>query len=241
MRPRWASPWRPLSWRHLPLDALPDISDVQVIIHTPWEGQPPSVMEDQVTYPIVTTLLAAHASRRAGADVAGRLVRVRRIRGRHDLYWPAHGSSNTSSKCRAGCRQCPSGLTRCDRCGLGLRVRPRRPRTHPKPRGSSKPPGLVSALSARSRPRGRRVATIGGFVSSTRSISIPTSFAPSHRARHRHRSVRQHERGRRTSARIGRRRVHGARLGYLRSLDDLRTVPVARKTACRCWSETSGT
>jgi len=45
--------------RHIPLDALPDISDVEVIIHTRWEGQPPSIIEDQVTYPIVTTLLAA--------------------------------------------------------------------------------------------------------------------------------------------------------------------------------------
>src|SRR5258707_9334607 len=45
--------------RHIPLDALPDISDVEVIIHTPWAGQPPSIIEDQVTYPIVTTMLAA--------------------------------------------------------------------------------------------------------------------------------------------------------------------------------------
>ncbi len=47
------------SMRNLPLDALPDISDVQVIIHTAWAGEPPSVIEDQVTYPIVTSLLAA--------------------------------------------------------------------------------------------------------------------------------------------------------------------------------------
>ncbi len=45
--------------RRLPLDALPDISDVEVIVHTSWAGQPPSVIEDQVTYPIVTALLAA--------------------------------------------------------------------------------------------------------------------------------------------------------------------------------------
>src|SRR6202048_3145760 len=45
--------------RHIPFDALPDISDVEVIIHTPWAGQPPSIIEDQVTYPIVTKLLAA--------------------------------------------------------------------------------------------------------------------------------------------------------------------------------------
>jgi copper/silver efflux system protein len=45
--------------RRMPLDALPDISDVQVIIHTSWNGEPPNVIEDQVTYPIVTALLAA--------------------------------------------------------------------------------------------------------------------------------------------------------------------------------------
>ena len=44
--------------RRIPLDALPDISDVQVIIHTAW-NEPPNVIEDQVTYPIVTALLAA--------------------------------------------------------------------------------------------------------------------------------------------------------------------------------------
>src|SRR5579883_888697 len=43
----------------IPLDALPDISDVQVIVHTEWMGQPPNIIEDQVTYPIVTAMLAA--------------------------------------------------------------------------------------------------------------------------------------------------------------------------------------
>jgi Cu(I)/Ag(I) efflux system membrane protein CusA/SilA len=47
------------SLRHIPLDALPDVSDVQVIIHTSWTGEPPNIIEDQVTYPIVTALLAA--------------------------------------------------------------------------------------------------------------------------------------------------------------------------------------
>jgi Cu(I)/Ag(I) efflux system membrane protein CusA/SilA len=47
------------SMRHVPLDALPDISDVEVIIHTEWAGEPPNIIEDQVSYPIVTALLAA--------------------------------------------------------------------------------------------------------------------------------------------------------------------------------------
>src|ERR1022692_82392 len=47
------------SLKNTPLDALPDISDVQVIVHVPWAGEPPNIIEDQVTYPIVTALLAA--------------------------------------------------------------------------------------------------------------------------------------------------------------------------------------
>jgi len=47
------------SLRQVSLDALPDISDVEVIVHTEWTGEPPTIIEDQVTYPIVTSLLAA--------------------------------------------------------------------------------------------------------------------------------------------------------------------------------------
>jgi Cu(I)/Ag(I) efflux system membrane protein CusA/SilA len=47
------------SLKNVPLDALPDISDVQVIVHVPWKGEPPNIIEDQVTYPLVTALLAA--------------------------------------------------------------------------------------------------------------------------------------------------------------------------------------
>src|SRR5689334_15336889 len=44
------------SLRQISLDALPDISDVEVVIHTEWIGEPPTIIEDQVTYPIVTSL-----------------------------------------------------------------------------------------------------------------------------------------------------------------------------------------
>lgn len=46
------------SLRQTPLDAIPDLSDTQVIIHTPYPGQAPEVVEDQVTYPLTTALLA---------------------------------------------------------------------------------------------------------------------------------------------------------------------------------------
>jgi len=41
-----------------PLDAIPDLSDVQVIIKTTYPGQTPQVVEDQVTYPLTTAMLA---------------------------------------------------------------------------------------------------------------------------------------------------------------------------------------
>jgi len=41
------------------LDAIPDLSDVQVIIYTEWPGRSPDLVEDQITYPLTTTLLAA--------------------------------------------------------------------------------------------------------------------------------------------------------------------------------------
>lgn len=42
-----------------PLDAIPDLSDVQVIVFTNWPGRSPDLVEDQITYPLTTTLLAA--------------------------------------------------------------------------------------------------------------------------------------------------------------------------------------
>jgi Cu(I)/Ag(I) efflux system membrane protein CusA/SilA len=44
--------------RNIPLDAIPDLSDVQVIIFTSYPGQAPQVVEDQVTYPLTTKMLS---------------------------------------------------------------------------------------------------------------------------------------------------------------------------------------
>jgi Cu(I)/Ag(I) efflux system membrane protein CusA/SilA len=44
--------------RNIPLDAIPDLSDTQVIIYTEWPGQAPQIVQDQVTYPITTKMLA---------------------------------------------------------------------------------------------------------------------------------------------------------------------------------------
>ena len=50
--------WGVWSVQQTPLDALPDLSDVQVIIRTPYPGQAPRIVENQVTYPLTTTMLS---------------------------------------------------------------------------------------------------------------------------------------------------------------------------------------
>ena len=50
--------WGVWSLQRTPLDALPDLSDVQVIIRTPYPGQAPRIVENQVTYPLTTTMLS---------------------------------------------------------------------------------------------------------------------------------------------------------------------------------------
>jgi copper/silver efflux system protein len=51
--------WGFWALKNIPLDAIPDLSDVQVIVFTEWKGRSPDLVEDQITYPIVTTMIAA--------------------------------------------------------------------------------------------------------------------------------------------------------------------------------------
>jgi Cu(I)/Ag(I) efflux system membrane protein CusA/SilA len=50
--------WGVVSLLRTPLDAIPDLSDTQVIIRTPFAGQAPKIVEDQVTYPLATTMMS---------------------------------------------------------------------------------------------------------------------------------------------------------------------------------------
>jgi len=76
------------SVRHTPLDALPDLSDTQVIIRTPWAGQTPRIVEDQVTYPLATTMLSVPGVKavRAFSFFGDSYVYVL-FDDRTDLYW----------------------------------------------------------------------------------------------------------------------------------------------------------
>ncbi len=74
--------------RHTPVDALPDLSDVQVIIKTDFSGQAPQVIEDQVTYPLTSALLSVpRAIRVRGISMYGTSYVYVLFEDGTDLYW----------------------------------------------------------------------------------------------------------------------------------------------------------
>jgi len=76
------------AFRNIPVDALPDVSDVQVIIFTEWPGQPPQIVEDQVTYPLTTTMLAvANAKVVRGYSFFGASFVYVIFKDGTDIYW----------------------------------------------------------------------------------------------------------------------------------------------------------
>ena len=76
------------AFRNIPVDAIPDVSDVQVIIFTEWPGQPPQIVEDQVTYPLTTTMLSvANAKTVRGYSFFGLSFVYVIFKDGTDIYW----------------------------------------------------------------------------------------------------------------------------------------------------------
>lgn len=74
--------------KHTPLDAIPDLSDVQVIVFTEYPGQAPQVVEDQVTYPLTTAMLAVpHAKVVRGYSFFGLSFVYIIFEDGTDMYW----------------------------------------------------------------------------------------------------------------------------------------------------------
>jgi Cu(I)/Ag(I) efflux system membrane protein CusA/SilA len=76
------------SYKNMPLDAIPDLSDVQVIVFTKYPGQAPQVVEDQVTYPLTTAMLAVpHSKTVRGYSFFGLSFVYIIFEDGTDLYW----------------------------------------------------------------------------------------------------------------------------------------------------------
>lgn len=220
--------------RRIPLDALPDISDVEVIIHTPWAGQPPSLIEDQVTYPIVTTLLAApHVKAVRAQTMFGDSYVFVVFEDGTDLYW---ARSRVLEYLQQITGRLPSSVHPVigpDATGAGW-VYEYALVDHSHQRSLADLRSLQDwylRYQLETVPGVAEVATIGGFVrqyqvnmdpDKLRAYGIPLSTVI--------------ERVRASTNEVGGRLLEmgGAEymirgLGYLRSLNDLETVPVATK------------
>ena len=220
--------------RHVPLDALPDISDVEVIIHTPWAGQPPGLIEDQVTYPIVTTLLAApHVKAVRAQTMFGDSYVFVVFEDTTDLYW---ARSRVLEYMQQITGRLPSGVhpvIGADATGAGW-VYEYALVDHSHKHSLADLRSLQDwylRYQLETVPGVAEVATIGGFVRQyqvnvdpdrLRAYAIPLSTVI--------------ERVRASTNEVGGRLLEmgGAEymirgLGYLHSLSDLETVPVATK------------
>jgi copper/silver efflux system protein len=222
------------SMRHVPLDALPDISDVQVIIHSSWAGQPPGVIEDQVTYPIVTSLLAAPRVKavRAQTMLGDSYVFVVFQDGT-DLYWARSRVIEYLQQIRARLPAAVSPMIGPDATGAGWvfeYVIVDRSHNHSLADLRSIQDWQLRYQLA-TVPGVAEIASIGGFVKQYQvgldpnkllAYGIPLSTVI--------------ERVKGSTNEVGGRvlELNGARymirgLGYLRSLSDLENVPVATK------------
>src|SRR5215216_5943524 len=95
--------------RTLPLDAIPDLSDVQVIVYTEYPGQAPQVIEDQVTYPLATAMLTVPKSKVVrGFSFFGVSFVYVIFEDGTDPYW-AH--SRVLEYLNAATRRLPTGVT----------------------------------------------------------------------------------------------------------------------------------
>jgi Cu(I)/Ag(I) efflux system membrane protein CusA/SilA len=232
--------------RHIPLDALPDISDVEVIIHTPWAGQPPSIIEDQVTYPIVTTLLAGpHVKAVRAQTMFGDSYVFVVFEDTTDLYW---ARSRVLEYMQQITGRLPAGVHPVigpDATGAGW-VYEYALVDHSHQRSLADLRSLQDwylRYQLETVPGVAEVATIGGFVrqyqvnldpDKLRAYGIPLSTVI--------------ERVRASTNEVGGRLLEmgGAEymirgLGYLRSLSDLETVPVATKNGTPVLARDLGT
>ena len=125
----FALAWGWWAIRNIPLDAIPDLSDTQVIIYTDWAGRSPDLVEDQITYPISSTLLAAPRVQavRGFSYLGSSFIYVIFDEGT-DIYW---ARSRVLEYLQAVREQAPRGCQprprpRRDEPRLGLRIRGRR-------------------------------------------------------------------------------------------------------------------
>lgn len=224
--------WGWYAMTHGPLDAIPDLSDIQVIVFTEWSGQSPDTVEDQLTYPISSALLSA--------------PRVKFVRGQSffglsfvyvifedgtDMYWARSRVLEYMNEVRA---DLPAGVTPTlgpDATGVGwvfeYALVDETGRHDLQELRSLQDWNLRYALE--SVPGVAEVASVGGFVKQYQVILDPNKLlaydVPVRKVIQAVRDANQQAGGRVLEIAGHEQMVRGR--GYVRSLEDLELAPVA--------------
>ena len=227
-----------LAWKSLQqtkLDAIPDLSDVQVIVKTSYPGQAPAVVEEQVTYPLSSVMLSVPNTKSVrGCSCFGDSYVYVIFEEGTDPYWARSRVIEYLDRRKASCRGgTTKPWTRCNRGWLDLSIRAGRSQW-------STQPGRVDALQnwflqqeLQSVEGVAEVARVGGMVETYQVVVDP-------------RALRQYQLSlsdveqaiQQANAEVGGSVVEMAEaeymvrgLGYLQSIEDLRQLPLLKASA----------
>ena len=131
--------WGVWAMQRTPLDALPDLSDTQVIIRTQFPGQAPQIVEDQVTYPLATTMMSVPGAKNVrGYSFFGDSFVYVLFEDGTDLYWARSRVLEYLNQVQARLPAQAKPALGPDATGVGwiYRVRARRPHRPARPRRS---------------------------------------------------------------------------------------------------------
>src|SRR6185437_13526901 len=210
-------------WR-TPVDAIPGLSDVQVIVMTRWPGQGPQLVEDQVTYPMETEMLKVpHTKYVRGMSQFGLSAVYVAFDDGTDLYWALARARVPELGAReAAARRHDHARSRCHRRGLGDAVHPGRYHGPDESRPAPERAGLDGAPGAHRRAR-RGGDRIPGWL----RAAVPGDRGSRQAARLQH-STREGDGGRaRLERGCGRTRAGDERLGVRGAR--ARAVPQSRR------------
>jgi copper/silver efflux system protein len=219
-----------------PLDALPDLSDVQVIVRTSWPGQAPRIVENQVTYPLATTMLSVPGAKTVrGYSLFGDSFVYVLFEDGTDLYWARSRVLEYLSQVQA---RLPAGAAVSlgpDATGVGWIYQ-----YSIIDRSGTQDASQLRALQdwflkyeLKTVPDVAEVASIGGMVRQYQVVLDPDKLAayglPHTRVIEAIKRANQEVGG--SVLELGEAEVVVRASGYLRSLDDFRKIPLATTAA----------
>jgi len=228
--------WGALSLARTPLDALPDLSDVQVIIRTTYPGQAPRIVENQVTYPLTTTMLSVPGARTVrGYSFFGDSFVYVLFEDGTDLYWARSRVLEVLYQVQSRLPAQARPALGPDATGVGWVYQ-----YALVDRGGTHDAGQLRALQdwflkyeLKTVPGVAEVATIGGMVRQYQVVLDPARLA-AHGIAHTRvvdaiRKANQEVGG--SVLELGEAEYMVRASGYLQTLDDFRAVPITTSAA----------